>query len=99
MERYLKKAEEATAVNVMLTDPRPENTSYLEHFDPITMDIPEGTSKRRALQMQLADALAMVGMRDAPEWALRRIKTYDETEARRRIIETKRWIARILEGI
>ena len=99
VDRYLKKAEEATAHNLMLTDPRPENTSHLEHFDPITMDIPKGTSKRRALQIQLADALGMVGMIDAPEWALRRIRTYDEAEARRRLIETKRWIERVLKKV
>ncbi len=96
LERYLKKAEDVTAFGWMLADPKRENVSAMEHFDPITMDIPAGVSKRRALQIQLTDGLHIAGMRDAPMWAIRRIIDYDERKVLDRLLSEKRHIWTIL---
>ncbi len=97
LERALKKAEDVTAFGWMLADLRSSNISAMEHFDPITMNIPAGMSKRRALQVQLVDAMGTANLRDAPTWAIKRIINFQEDKIKKRLMEERRQLWNILK--
>ncbi len=97
LEHAIKKAEDVTAFGWMLVDLREQNISALEHFDPITMDIPRGTTPRRALQIQTADAMAIAGIKELPLWALKRILQFSPDRVKERIAKEKQTIWQALK--